>query len=277
MSRWENEIVKAASILSVSTNTVVMSGAGVSAESNIPTFRDAGGLWDRMDPVEAGTADNLFAQLEQNAGKLKPILNDLLDAFGKAEPNPGHTALFDLEKMGILKTVITQNIDNLHREAGNTDIIEMHGNMFQMRCLDCGHKEILDRKSYVSDIEEKLKNITRLDFSAIVSLALHCESCSSIMRPDVVMFGEEVQGMPESFQAAEDSDSMLVLGTSGVVYPAAYLPFEAKKAGAGIIVINPKENSFGQITDVYLPMKTGEALPAIVQEIKNQTGTSLTP
>ncbi len=95
-----------------------------------------------------------------------------------------------------------------------------------------------------------------------------CDECSSLMRPDVVMFGEDVQDMHRAFQTAQNCDAMLVLGTSGVVYPAAYLPVEAKKAGASVIVINPKENAFAGVSDVYIPMKTGEALPEIVDRIK---------
>ncbi len=265
MGKWHDEIDEAASILSRSKKVAVMSGAGVSAESGIPTFRDAGGLWDRMDPLEAGTTGGLFAQLEQNAEKLKPLLIELLDAFEASDPNPGHLALAELEKMGILKTVITQNFDNLHREAGNTNVIEVHGNVFRARCLSCDQTEIIGRKPFIKEIRKKLESITILDFSAITSLASICKKCSSVMRPDVVMFGEQVQEMPEAFLAAQNCDAMLVLGTSGVVYPAAYLPVEAKNAGASIIVINPKENAFGSVTDVYIPMKTGEALPAVLK------------
>ncbi len=240
MGKYDHEIENAASILSQSTNAAVTSGAGVSAESGIPTFRDSGGLWDQMDPVEAGTPDNFFTQLEQNTHKLKSILTGLLDAFDKADPNPGHRALANLEEMGILKTVITQNIDNLHREAGNTDVVEVHGNLFRMRCLSCGEKDIVGRKSFIEALRNKLKSIISLDFANVVSLAQTCSKCGSVMRPDVVMFGEEVQEISKAFDVAQHCDAMLVLGTSGVVYPAAYLPVEAKNAGTSVIVINPK-------------------------------------
>jgi NAD-dependent deacetylase len=268
MGKWEKEIEAAVSILSGAKRACASSGAGISAESGIPTFRDPGGLWDEINPIEAGTAAGLVNVLEKNADKIIPIFLKMLDSFEQAEPNPGHIALFDLEKMGILKTVITQNVDNLHREAGNTDLIEVHGNLFRMVCMRCGWLKTVDRKSYVGSIREKLISFTVYDFNSMISLADICEQCDSIMRPDVVMFGEAVKGLQRAFSASLNADVMLVLGTSGVVYPAASFPIEAKNAGARVIVINPTENGFQNYSDVYIPMKTGEALPIIVSKIR---------
>lgn len=268
MGTWDKEIDEAASILSRSTRAVASCGAGISAESGIATFRDPGGVWDRLDPAEVGTVDGLINTLERDAKKLIPIFLGMLDSFEQAEPNPGHMALAELEGMGIVKTVITQNTDNLHQEAGSTRVIEVHGNLCRMVCLSCGRKRWLERKSLIRDVKDRLKSLRRYTLTDLMSLAPQCVLCGSMMRPDVVMFGEAVQKLPEAYGAVQECDTMMVLGTSGVVYPAAYFPFEAQKRGARVIVINPTENAFERVTDVYIPMKTGEALPLIVNRIR---------
>jgi len=270
MSGWGKEIEEAASILSRSTQAAATCGAGVSAESGISTFRDEGGIWDRIDPMEVGTPSGLINTLERDAEKLLPLFIEILDTFEQAEPNPGHFALADLEDMGILKTVITQNTDNLHREAGNTDLIEVHGNMFRMKCLACYQTKKYDRKQLIGEVRAKLGQIQEYNVSTLATLPPRCDICGFITRPDVVMFSEAVQDLPRAYKVSGECDTMLVLGTSGVVYPAAYFPMEARKKGAKIIVINPTENAFPSITDVYIPAKTGEALPAIVSLIRGE-------
>jgi len=270
MDAFDREISAAAEILALTRKAAAFCGSGVSAESGISTFRDPGGIWERIDPMEAGTSGGLLSSLAKNPEKMMKIFYDLLEAFEKAECNPGHRALADLEKMGILATVITQNIDNLQNEAGSDNIIEMHGNLFRMVCLSCRRKKKLDRKPFIRDLKLTLNNLKDYSLASLVTLAPRCDTCGSIMRPDVVMFGEAVQDLPRAFEAGGECEVLLVLGTSGVVYPAADLPFEAKRKGADIIVINPRENAFEEITDVYLPMKTGSALPAIVDKIKKK-------
>ena len=272
MGRWEQEIEKAAQVLSRSRRVTVSSGAGISAESSIPTFRDPGGLWDQINPMEAGTVDGLLRAFQTRSEKIVSILRTMLDRFENAAPNAGHKALFDLEQMGIVKTVITQNIDNLHREAGTTDLIEVHGNLFRMTCLGCGSEKEVDRKQHIRFLRERLAAITEYDLDALISLAASCDRCGSVMRPDVVMFGEAVKSLHRAFRVSLESDVMLVLGTSGVVFPAASFPVEAKKAGATIIVVNPTENGFSHCSDIYIPMKAGDALPAIVSRIRGKGG-----
>jgi NAD-dependent deacetylase len=267
MSAYDRETSAAAKILAKTRKAVAFCGSGVSAESGISTFRDPGGIWDRIDPMEASTSGGLLSSLAKNPEKLMNIFIDLLDAFEKAEYNPGHLALADLEKRGILRTVITQNVDNLQNEAGTGNIIEIHGNLFRMVCLSCGRKKKFDRKPFIRDLRHALMNLNDYSLASLVTLAPRCDTCGSVMRPDIVMFGEAVQELPGAFDAGGECDAMLVLGTSGVVYPAAELPFEAKRHGADIIVVNPNENAFEEITDVYIPVKTGLALPAIVDKI----------
>ena len=268
MGAYEKEIEEAARILSKATRGSAFCGAGNSEESGIATFRDPGGLWDQVDPIEVGTAEGLISALDRNAEKLLPVFMGMLDSFEQADHNLGHKALANLEAMGLLTSVITQNVDNLHQEAGSVEVIEVHGNLFRMKCLSCSRIRNVERKPFVREVKEKLNAMTKFSLTNMVSLAPVCDTCSSMMRPDVVMFGEAVQHLQKAFGIAQRTDVMLVLGTSGNVYPAAYFPIEAKKAGARIIVINPTENAFTAVTDVYIPMKTGEALPAIVGKIK---------
>lgn len=268
MGKWDKELSEAASILSRAKQAAASTGAGFSAESRIPTFRDPGGLWDQINPMEAGTVKGLLKAFQQKSEIIVPILIKMLDSFEQADANPGHVALAELEKMGIVRNVITQNIDNLHQEAGTKALIEVHGNLFRMLCLSCGNKNKIDRKELVRRFRRRLSDTKVYNLDALIGLAETCDQCGSVTRPDVVMFGEAVQGLSEAFMASVQSDVMLVLGTSGVVYPAASFPVEARNSGAKVIVINPTENGFSHCTDLYIPMKTGEALPIIVKKIK---------
>jgi len=260
------QIEKAASILKKSRFVVAFSGAGMSAESGIPTFRDPGGLWDQFDPEEIGTGPGLLNTLSRMPDKIRAFLEQTVRVFLEAKPNPGHMALGTLEKLGILKTVITQNVDNLHQEAGNTRVLEMHGNLYRQCCLACGRRKKLQREEFLGKILSGLTQLTRFDLPSILDRLPRCE-CGQAMRPDVVMFGEQVQQLPESFEAAASCTTMLVLGTSGVVYPAAALPQKAKAAGATVIEINPGHSMYRGLADVRIPAPTGQVLPQIVQKI----------
>jgi NAD-dependent deacetylase len=264
----EKQIQAAAEILAGAKNAAASCGAGISAESGIATFRDAGGVWDRMNPAEVGTTGGLVDTLSRKPEKLIPFFLELLDTFEKAEPNPAHLALAELEQMGILKTVITQNIDNLHQESGSTGVIEVHGNGFRFACLSCSNVDSGDRRKLIVETRTKLTGLSDYSLSSLSTVLPTCNECGTMMRPDVVMFGEMVKDIPKAFGAAQKSDVMLAIGTSGVVYPAAYLPFEAKEAGARVIVVNPNENPFARICDAYIPMKAGEAMPRVVEAVK---------
>lgn len=268
----DRDIREAAEILATASDAAASCGAGISAESGIPTFRDPGGVWERVNPAEMGTSEGLIATLKSDPQRLLPVFMELLETFESAEPNPAHFALRELEQMEILKAVVTQNIDNLQQEAGSTDVIEVHGNGFRMRCLSCGWNKENPRREMIRSIRDSLDSAESVTFSDFVELMPRCEECGNVMRPDVVMFGEAVKDIPISFEAAKKCDVMLAVGTSGVVYPAAYLPFQAKDAGAKIIVVNPNENAFESICDVYIPLKAGEAMHRIVEEVKRLRG-----
>jgi NAD-dependent deacetylase len=263
------EIQKAAEILSQAKSAVIFSGAGMSAESGIATFRDPGGLWDRFDPAEVGTAAGIMSLLSEGGDTIREIIREVVETFKLARPNAGHLALAELERMGMVRSVITQNIDNLHREAGSTRVFEVHGNLYRFRCLNCENKFFVDR----SDFLERLGDIARgsgpLSLEGIMERVPRC-SCGGVSRPDVVMFGESVQELGEAIFEAHQSDVMLILGTSGVVYPAAMVPQEARKAGAVLIEINPTEVVFASKNDVYIREKAAVALPLIVEEVKKR-------
>jgi NAD-dependent deacetylase len=261
-------VQKAAESIRGTRTLVAFSGAGMSAESGIPTFRDPGGIWDRFDPEEIGTGPGLLNALTRIPDKIRELINDTIHTFSGASPNPGHLALSTLEAMGILRSIITQNVDNLHGEAGNTRVIEIHGNLYRHRCLACGLKNTFAKTDLFTRVLDALQQIRTLELSAIMRLLPQCR-CGSPMRPDVVMFGEAVQGLPEAFHEAETCEVMLVLGTSGVVFPASTLPERAKSAGAKVIEINPGLSSYRGIADILIQAKTGEALPLIVQRLQN--------
>ncbi len=263
----EAEILRAADIVAGAKNLVAFSGAGVSAESGIPTFRDPGGIWDRFDPDEVGTTGGIFSAAAKKPEVIREFLSETVETFEKAQPNPGHFVLADLERMNILRSVITQNIDDLHFQAGNTRIFEVHGNLYRQRCLACDKKTKLTKEAYLSQARSVLIDSKEFELIHLLSLMPLCE-CGSSMRPDVVMFGEAVQAVPESIQEASTCDVMLILGTSGVVYPAASLPRYARGVGARIIDINPREHPFADISDVVITEKTGVALPRILEQVK---------
>ena len=261
-------IERAAEVFKATRKLVTFSGAGMSAESGIPTFRDPGGIWDQFDPEEVGTGPGLLNTLSRMPEKIRAFLEETIRVFMQAQPNPGHLALGTLEHIGILRSVITQNVDNLHQEAGNKNVIEMHGNLFRQRCLACGAKKPFGREEYLGSVKKAMAEMTTFDLPSILEMLPKCD-CGSPMRPDVVMFGEAVHGLYESFQEADDCDAMLVLGTSGVVYPAAALPQKAKEAGATVIEINPGDSAYFGVADIRLQGKTGEILPCIVEKIQN--------
>lgn len=242
----EHLIKRAASDIRTAKRVAALTGAGMSAESGIPTFRDSGGFWERFDPEVYAHIDTFYTAPEKPWQMFRAFQTHV-----KAEPNPGHLALAEMERMGILREIITQNVDNLHQEAGNTTVIEFHGNFRRAVCLKC-------RKYYgMAEIP--------LDV-----LPPRCD-CSGILKPDAVFFGEPIpeDAFARAAEAAHLCDLMLVIGTSAVVYPAAGMPEVAKRAGARIVEINPERTPLtGYVSDYIILGTAGEVLPAIVEEIR---------
>jgi len=222
---------------------VALTGAGVSAESGIPTFRSKGGLWEKYDPIE-------FASIEafrKDPSKYWSLRGEFIKDYDRYQPNKAHLSLAELEQMGIVHAVITQNIDGLHKKAGSKNVIEIHGNLMEIICLACGK-------------EYKAPHVPE-------GMPPHC-SCGGILKPNTVLFGEELPA--DVFMKAKEASAtcriMLLVGTSAIVHPAASLPYLAIQHGAKIIEINI-ENAFPD-ADYFIIEKAGTALPRIVAEIK---------
>ncbi len=244
----EDLIKRAAQDLAEAKNVAALTGAGISVESGIPPFRGKGGLWEKIDPMEYAHID---AFMRDPVKVWNVLIKEMKDIVDQAQPNAAHKGLVRLEKLGKLKTIITQNVDGLHQLAGSTDVIEFHGNFAWQRCMDC------DRRL-------KTRNV---DMSQIPP---HCE-CGGIFRPDCVFFGELIppQHLSRSQLAAAQCDVMLVIGTSAVVQPASYIPVISKEAGARVIEINPERTPLtGAVSDYLITGKAGEVTGRIVAELE---------
>jgi NAD-dependent deacetylase len=242
----EKRIHQAAEIICHSRMTLALTGAGISVESGIPDFRSAGGLWARYDPAEYAT----ISSFRQNPEKVWNMLKEMDDLVGRAAPNKAHLGMGELERLGFLHAIITQNIDNLHQAGGAANVIEYHGNSSTLSCLWCG-------KGYTA--EEKRKEPVPT-----------CE-CGKVLKPDVVFFGEAipVEALNRSFQLAASAHALMIVGTSAVVSPANTIPSVAKQNGARIIEINKEETHLtDSITDVFLQGGAGDIISALVEEVK---------
>ena len=243
-------IKRAVSLLAATKGAVALTGAGISIDSGIPPFRGKGGLWERFDPMEIAHID---AFLRDPVRVWKVLVKDLKDIIDRARPNDAHVGLARLEQMGILKTIITQNIDGLHQMAGNTDVIEFHGTFAWQRCMQC------DRRIETNKVDASV-------------LPPRCV-CNGILRPDAVFFGELIPpaALWRSQEIAAHCEVMLVLGTSAVVQPAASMPILAKEAGAVVIEINPESTPLtGVVSDFLIQGRAGEVMSRIVTELEQK-------
>ena len=242
----ERSLGKAVEIILDSNMTLALTGAGISVESGIPDFRSAGGLWSRFDPAEYATIQAFRA----NPEKVWEMLREMDSIVNSAKPNKAHLGMGELERMGFLHHIITQNVDNLHQAAGSTKVIEYHGNASTLTCLWCGNT--------YSAVEKRDERSPK------------CE-CGRFLKPDVVFFGEAIppQAMNLSFQLASSTQALMVVGTSAVVYPVNTIPSIAKQNGAKIIEINIERTHLTDtLTDVFLEGRAGQIMWDLVQEIK---------
>jgi NAD-dependent deacetylase len=243
-------IERAAELLARARRGIALTGAGVSAESGIPTFRGEGGLWTKYDPVKVSSIESFLADPESYWQVSKERGSVAL----AAKPNAGHIALAALEARGNLVAIVTQNTDGLHQDSGATTVIELHGSGRKVQCLECG------------SIETRRQVQDRLS----VEMPPRCRSCgSALLKPTVVLFGEPmpVDAVQSANTLAQNADVMLVVGTSLVVYPAAEIPLVAVRAGAPMIVINAEPTPFDRFAEVVIHGRSGEVLPKIVQLI----------
>jgi NAD-dependent deacetylase len=238
--------------VSRATRGVALTGAGISAESGIPTFRGEGGLWTQYDPVKVATLDNFMA----DPRAYWTVARERGPAVLAAEPNPGHYALTGLQKGGRLVAVITQNTDGLHQDAGTENVIELHGSGRTVECLDCGTRESR------ADVQR------RLEFQ----LPPRCRVCGGMfLKPMAVFFGEPMpaDAVAEAQRLAAEADVMLVVGSSLVVFPAADIPLYAVHAGAPLIIVNAEPTPLDARAEVVIRGKAGEVLPELAYKAIN--------
>ncbi len=250
----EKLIQRAAEEILRSKKSIAFTGAGISVESGIPDFRSAGGLWEKFDPDEYA---HIYA-FRTNPEKVWLMLKDMFSLILTAKPNPAHIGLAELERMGLLSSIVTQNVDGLHQAAGSKNVIEFHGTHRTLSCLNCSIR--------IDGLSLKLED-----------LPPHCSRCSALLKPDVVFFGEPIpwEAQVNSYKESISCSLVLVIGTSAVVYPAASIPFTAKERGAIIIEINKEPTPLtDQISDYFIRGQAGEIIPAIVEEVKRRRGRS---
>lgn len=222
---------------------VALTGAGISAESGIPTFRSKGGLWEKYDPM-------VYASIEtfsEDPSRYWTIRGEFIRNYDTYHPNKAHVALAELEKMGIVRHVITQNIDGLHKKAGSQNVTEIHGSLRETYCLQCG-------KEYIAP-------------NVPAGMPPFCE-CDGVLKPNTVLFGEQLPpgALEIAYQESATCKLMLVIGTSAVVQPAASLPALAQQKGAKIVEVNI-EPAF-PTADIVVQEKAGSGLSYILEAVR---------
>ncbi len=245
----ENLIDQASDIIINSKLTLALTGAGISVESGIPDFRSAGGLWSIYDPTEYATISAFNASPE----KVWEMAREMTKLIDQANPNSAHIGMADLERMGLLHHIITQNVDNLHQEAGSKNVIEYHGTIATFSCLRCG------------------KKFKRADLDNNFPPRCICRA-EQILKPDVIFFGEAIpkEELDKSFQLASQAAALIVAGTSALVSPANTIPSIAKQNGAKIIEINKETTHLtNTVTDIFLQGDAGEIISGLVKAIKS--------
>jgi len=248
----KKKIQQAAELLANSKSAIALTGAGISTESGIPDFRGDEGIWKKY-PIETfGTLESLLKDPTKFWDMAKKIAPNIF----KAKPNLGHYALTELEDLGIIKAIITQNIDELHQQSGSVIVYEVHGSINRFSCLGC-------RASYTKEqIYRKLKKEKKTGPS--------CDFCASPLKPSVVLFGE---GLPrfEMYQSqalAQKADIMLIAGSSLSVAPVCDLPLYTLREKGKLIIVNDEPTDLDEKAEVVIHHKIGRVLPLIVEEIK---------
>jgi len=237
---------------------VVFTGAGHSTESGIPDFRSPGGIWDRFDPDDF-TYQKFMRDPESRRKQWQLLREGGLTT--EAKPNPAHYAIAELDRLGKLDCVITQNVDNLHQKAGVPDdkVFELHGNMQWAVCLSCG------RRYPIEQVRARLERGEEIP---------DCETCHGILKPEVVFFGESLpqQVLTEATRRSHNCDLFIVIGSSLVVYPAAYMPSYAINSGAKLVIINLSATPMDSKAAVLIRAKAGETMSKVVKRVAEKVG-----
>lgn len=234
---------------------VVFTGAGVSTESGIPDFRSPGGIWERFDPDDF-TYQKFITDPEARRKQWQMLGQGLLT---EVKPNPAHYAIAELDRLGKLDCVITQNIDNLHQKAGVPDekVFELHGSILGVLCLSCGKRYSFTKIKARLDEGEEIPD---------------CEACCGILKPDVTLFGEPLpqRVLKEASERSRNCDLFIVIGSTLVVYPAAYIPAYATDSGAKLVIINLSSTSMDQYATVLIRAKAGKTMSRVLDKVREK-------
>lgn len=245
------KIQQAAEMISKSASTVALTGAGVSTKSGIPDFRGPDGLWTKVDPAKFASVNGF---LSDPKGWWEMAL-EMAPTVINAKPNPSHTMLAKLEKMGLLDCLVTQNVDGLHQKAGSKNVLEVHGSLFSATCTVCQIQ--VDRK-YLEKAMKKRQ------------IPAMCPTCGGLLKLDTVFFGEALpqKTLGAAVEAARNCQLLLAVGSYLVVYPVATLPTIATQSGAKFIIINQEPTPLDQMADLVFHAEAGETLTQIVKAIQ---------
>jgi NAD-dependent deacetylase len=240
--KQEEQIALVKERLRQAGKVVVLTGAGISAESGVPTFRGADGIWEHCRATDLATPE----AFERDPELVWAFYNWRRELISRVEENRAHRALVILEQTVPDFTLVTQNVDGLHLRAGSKNLIEIHGNLWRVQCTACD-------QIYV-------------DMSVDLGKKPECKDCGGLLRPDVVWFGESLDGrlLNRAEEAARNCEVMLVIGTSGIVYPVAFLPALAKDKGAFVAEINREETPLSPGLDLTILGKAGDIVPLLV-------------
>ena len=259
MTKQIEEVVR---LILTSKRIVIFAGAGLSTESGIPDFRSPGGVWDRYDPEDFNFQN--FLSSEASREKYWQMATEMYEPMKKAQPNLAHLAIAEMERLGKLDCVITQNIDGLHFKAGNSEekVIQLHGTATYVLCLSC------DRRYDRDEIQERLRKGLK---------APYCDTCGGLLKPATISFG---QSMPEketqeAYHRSSLSDLFIVIGSSLVVQPAASMPLVAKRNGAKLVIINRDPTSYDDMADLVIHSQAGPIMASILKEVKKGLGVEV--
>jgi len=236
------------SLMTKCTRVVALTGAGISAESGVPTFRGKEGLWGKFRAEELATMDAFLA----NPTIVWEWYNWRRKLIGEVKSNPGHEALAHMGLLFDQFTLVTQNVDGLHRLAGSKDVLELHGNINRNKCVQC-NRPFPDSDVSPDDLPT-------------------CQTCGGKIRPDVVWFGEMLpEGViEEAFRFSEQAHLFFSIGTSAIVHPAASLPVTAKRCGATLVEINPEPTALSELADYRFAAPAGECLPELLAAFRER-------
>ena len=250
----EPDVRRLAELVRRAQPCVVLTGAGISTESGIPDFRSPTGIWAEYDPMEYAT----ISAFRRDPIKVWEFFALRFEVLTRAEANDGHRALAELEARGLVRAVVTQNIDTLHERAGSQEVVEVHGSIREADCLACGeHVSLADVLALLCDRP-----------------APPCPRCGEILKPGVVMFGELLpeQEIDRAFALAEQAELLLVVGSSLEVHPVAGLPETTLRAGGDLAIVNRGPTPYDRHATLKLDAGAGETLQALVQQLRPEAG-----